>query len=172
MSEVKEKIIKQATKLASTIADSLSSGGDLSLDMSQEIDSKVEEAVENMDIDSKVEGVICNSDAVLNDDNVRDIAGEAVSDYDWTQVISDNDLVFNSELDDKVKDVIDEVVDEKIEGVLDAKLFGLLQEFILNQFKPDAEAWMDAIRRQGVNKYLEEQKEKEEQPSDSTPAQV
>ena len=43
MSEVKEKIIEQATELASTIADSLSSGGDLSLDMSHEINSKVED---------------------------------------------------------------------------------------------------------------------------------
>ena len=94
---------------------------------------------------------------------MAELANDAIYDHDWSTVISDQDLVYNSELDSKVKDVIDEVVDEKIEGVLDAKLFGLLQEFILNQFKPDTEAWMDAIRRQGVNKYLEEQKEKEDE---------
>ena len=162
MSEVKEKIIKQATKLASTIADSLSSGGDLSLDMSQEISSKVDDAVENMDIDDKVQNVLDNND-VVTEDRVAELANDAIYDHDWSTVISDQDLVYNSELDDKVMGVIDEVVDEKIESVFDAKLFSFLQGVMRKCFEDDVEAWMHAIRQQGVNKYLEEQKEKEDE---------
>ena len=152
MSEVKEKIIKQATKLASTIANSLSSGGDDAM-----TECRVTELAREAIYDHDWSTVI-SAEELVTEGNVKDIAKEcaeeAVCECDWNQVISDHDVVTSDSLGDRM--------DEKIEEVFDAKLFGLLQEFILNQFKPDVEAWMDEIRRQGVNKYVEEQKEKED----------
>ena len=155
MSDIKEKLVKQASKLVCTIADNLSSGEGYTEEGleerineyvndaidNQDIDNKVEEALAEADLSDRVQDALDNNHSIVDEDKATELANDAIGEIDWYDVISDNDLA------------TEDWVDKRIREEMDAKLFSFLQDVALKCFEHDHQAWMDAIRQQGVNEY-------------------
>ena len=182
MSDIKEKLVKQASKLVCTIADNLSSGEGYTEEGleerineyvndaidTQDIDNKVEEALaeadlsdkmedalENADLSDKVQDVLDNHDSIVDEDKATELANDAIGEIDWYHVISENDLA------------TEDWVDKRIREEMDAKLFSFLQGVAMKCFEHDHQAWIDAIRQQGVNKYKMELEAKKEESTET-----
>jgi len=101
----------------------------------------------------------------MNSDNVDEAIFDALYNYDWSQVVSDEDLVRYSDLD------------ERIEECFDAKMFSFLQSMMLSMFEDDMTTWRLAIERGAVSQHITKENEakeneaKEESPV-LTPEQV
>tara|TARA_B100000949_G_scaffold13976_1_gene10700 strand:- start:439 stop:1017 length:579 start_codon:yes stop_codon:yes gene_type:complete len=181
MNDITQKLLDQATALARTVGENLSSDCDLSLDMTQkidgavekcvqgyvsecieqqDIDNKVEEAIEDIDFDAKVQDVLDNSCTIVDEDKATELAHEAISETDWYQIISDNDIA--------TENYVDEIVNERVEAWVDEKLFGALKDIVLKCFERSAKTWMDDIRQQGVDLHLELKKKEEEQDKEES----
>tara|TARA_Y100000310_G_scaffold307376_1_gene349407 strand:- start:57 stop:620 length:564 start_codon:yes stop_codon:yes gene_type:complete len=172
MNDITQKLVDGATALARIIGENLSSGeGNTEEGLeerinecvndaidTQDIDNKVEEAIEGIDFDSKVQDVLDNSCTIVDEDKATELAHEAISETDWYQIISDNDIA--------TEDYVDEIVNERVEAWVDEKLFGALKDIVLKCFERSADAWMDDIRLQGVRKYREELEAKKEEEQD------
>jgi len=129
MSDIKEKLVKQASKLVCTIADNLSSGeGYTEEGLEERINEYVNDAIDNQDIDNKVEEALAEADlsdrmqdaldnnhSIVDEDKATELANDAIGEIDWYDVISDNDLA------------TEDWVDKRIREEMDAKLFSFLQ---------------------------------------------
>ena len=146
MSDVKQKLLDQATELARTIDEYVDDAID-----NQDIDNKVEEALGNVDFDEKVQDALDNNHRIVDEDKAMEIAHDAIGDTDWYTIMSDNDIATT------------DWVDERIQEEVDAKLFTFLQDVTQKCFEHDHQAWMDAIRQQGVTQYLTQKKKEEEE---------
>ena len=165
--EIKNKyneIAESIGNLLESIGDELNGmGSELSLNQKDDITEIVREEVENIDIDDKVCDVIDNHSEIMNSDNVDEAISDALYNYDWSQVVSDEDLVRYSDLD------------ERMEECFDAKMFSFLQDMLGNMFEDDYKAWRSAIERGAVSQHIAKENEAKEAKEESpvlTPEQV
>lgn len=153
--EMTQQLMDQATELVRTLADALSlTCGYTDDGLEERINEYVDDALEVADIDQKVADAICNSDAILNEDNVRDTAVEVVRDYDWNEVIQSNDVATEN------------WVEERIDGLLDDKMFTYVQDFMMRFFKSETDRWLDNVRDHAITEHTikKQKEEKQEEP--------
>ena len=164
MNVIQEKLladgefVNQVASLVGVIADKLPSNGKLSDEIESFVNDSVEESISDQEVDvgaivdekmddydmtDKVSDALDGLD-VLNEDQVTEIASQALYDYDWYQVISDHDLLTRDELD----------IDDKVEEIVDAKMFSFVQSLMRKQFDADTTEWLDRLRQRAVSDHL------------------
>tara|TARA_Y100001963_G_scaffold141738_1_gene210330 strand:- start:726 stop:1238 length:513 start_codon:yes stop_codon:yes gene_type:complete len=167
--EIKNKyneIAESIGNLLESIGDELNGmGSELSLNQKDDITEIVREEVENIDIDDKVYDALDNNSEIMNRDNVDEAISNALYDHDWSQVVSDEDLVRNSDLD------------ERIEECFDDRMFCFFRNMMVKVFEDDMNDWRTRLERAAVSQHIAKENEakeneaKEESPV-LTPEQV
>lgn len=191
MNVIQEKLladgefVNQVASLVGVIADKLPSNGNLSDEIESFINDSVEESMsdqevdvgaivdekmDELDVDSKIDDYdmtdkvadcVDNMD-VLNEEQVTEIANQALYEYDWYQLIRDHDLLTRDELD----------IDDKVEEIVDAKMFSFFQSLMFMSFHDDTEAWLETIRKGAITKHLADEKARAEEAPPSVPVEV
>ena len=168
--EIKNKyneIAESIGNLLESIGDELNGmGSELSLNQKDDIREMVREEVGDIDFDDKVCDALDNNSEIMNSDNVDDAISDALYNYDWSQVVSDEDLMRKHELTDSYE------LEEKIEECFNAKAFGFFQSMMLSMFKDHMHAWRRAIERGAVSQHVSMENEVKEESPVLTPEQV
>ena len=170
------------------------------LDLSLDQDKRIREIINDyeVDLDGMIEQELDSRNLVTEDDisefafksdvleegEVRDIATDAANDvasdaattavdeYDFDQMLCDNDVVFASSLDeyvtedyldDKVRDVVEETTDELVESAINKQLFLFLSKVMDRCYPEERERQNAHLKATAVNAYKAEQAEKKDE---------
>tara|TARA_R100000808_G_scaffold9694_1_gene26370 strand:+ start:1459 stop:1971 length:513 start_codon:yes stop_codon:yes gene_type:complete len=160
--EIKNKyneIAESIGNLLESIGDELNGmGSELSLNQKDDITEIVREEVENIDIDDKVCDALDNNSEIMNRDNVDEAISDALYDHDWSQVISDEDLVRNYDLDERIKECFDD------------RMFYFFRNMMVKVFENDMNDWRTRLENAAVNRHIAKENEaKEKEAKEESP---
>ena len=168
--EIKNKyneIAKSIGNLLESMGDELNGmGGELSLNQKDDIREMVREEVGDIDFDDKVCDALDNNSEIMNRDNVDEAISNALYDHDWSQVVSDEDLMRKHELTDSYE------LEEKIEECFDDRMFCVFRNMMVKVFENDMNDWRTRLESAAVNRHIAKENEAKEESPVLTPEQV
>ena len=174
MNTIQEKLLADGefvnllTSLVGVIADKLPSGGDVTekyvddrldekLDDKQiDVEAIAEEVVGNYDMSEKINDAVYDK-SLVDEDRASEIAEGAIDDYDWYNVISNNEIA------------TEDYVVSKIDEAMDDRTFIFLQEILQKCFVHNYEAWKEEIGMTAVRKDVEEREAKKKEDESEDP---